>query len=170
MSLTRSMSLFVATVLAASPSVSAQAGPDTVRAGGNTFIIGPARSCKVRHAYLNFRFFTPGLPADVSETELRQVAEYALFVEGYAPRPRPRSWSSDDPTPVVTVEVDLWPERGVSLRSSLDHPGRPQGGGGIKGMYGNAADLGAKVFYYTNQAIARLGRASCIPESESPAG
>lgn len=169
MTITRGTYLLAATALMASSPASAQA-PDTVRAGGQTFIIGPAQSCRIRHAYLDFRFFTPGSPAEVPEAGLRRAAEYALFVEGYAPRPRPNPWSSDDPTPVVTVEVDLWPERGVSLRTSLGPPGRSRDGGGMKGTYESAAELGAQVFYYTNRAIAPLGRAPCVPEKESPAG
>lgn len=132
MTATRSSCLLAATAVMASSPVSAQA-PDTLRAGGQTISFGPAQSWRAFHAYLDFRFFTPGSAAEVPEADLRCAAEFGLFVEGYAPRPRPNPWSSDDPTPVVTVEVDLWPESGVNLRSSLAHPGRSREGGGTKG-------------------------------------
>lgn len=53
----RACLLAAATLMALSP-VSEQA-PDTVRAGGQTFIIGPAESCGMGHADLDFRSFTP---------------------------------------------------------------------------------------------------------------
>jgi len=89
-------------------------------------IIRPAKSCRIGHSYHDFRFFTPGSLAEVPEADLRRAAEFALLGEGYAPRPRPNPWSSDDPTPVVTVGVVLWPERGVRL-PDLSRTSRPRG-------------------------------------------
>ena len=140
------------------------AGRDSVAIAEGVWEIATA-TCEMPRAYLDFRFFSPVAPPPVPEADLRHVANLALFLAGYAPSPMPIPWTSQDPTPVVEVTLDLWAERGVQVRAGVGpSPGRESRGAGKKGMYQSEAELGALVYHYTARAASRLPRPEgCVP-------